>query len=126
MKFGVVTFPGSNCDEDMVYVLVGYVKNAYDADHKVLSPFINSITENETEVINKFNIIKTSYSMRKESLEKFEKLTEAIEYLEKAKEYECKAKTYTDKALNILINLKGQIKKTLYNDNLNKLIIKNC
>ena len=64
--------------------------------------------------------------MRKESLEKFEKLTEAIEYLEKAKEYECKAKTYTDKALNILINLKGQIKKTLYNDNLNKLIIKNC
>ena len=21
MKFGVVTFPGSNCDEDMVYVL---------------------------------------------------------------------------------------------------------
>ena len=21
MKFGVVTFPGSNCDEDMIYVL---------------------------------------------------------------------------------------------------------
>ena len=21
MKFGVVTFPGSNCDEDMIYIL---------------------------------------------------------------------------------------------------------
>jgi hypothetical protein len=24
MKFGVVTFPGSNCDEDMIHVLEGH------------------------------------------------------------------------------------------------------
>ncbi len=26
MKFGVVVFPGSNCDEDMVYVLQNILK----------------------------------------------------------------------------------------------------
>ena len=26
MKFGVVVFPGSNCDEDMVYVLKNIMK----------------------------------------------------------------------------------------------------
>ena len=26
MKFGVVTFPGSNCDQDMIYILKDVLK----------------------------------------------------------------------------------------------------
>ena len=37
-----------NCvNEDIVYIIIAFVKNTYDNDKNILKPFINTISENE-------------------------------------------------------------------------------
>ena len=112
-------------DENTVYILIAYVKHIYDNDHTVLKPFINSITENEDEIIFKFNAIKSVYNFKLDAIQKFGKLNLAISYLEKSKEYENKAKKYSNMALDHLSELKDQFRKTIYNNEQDKFLIKN-
>jgi len=111
-------------EDDIVFILIAYIKKLYDSDHSVLKPFINSVSENEDDVLEKFNIVKTTYNLKLEALEKFEKINNAIAYLEKAKEHENEAKIYSNMAMELLHDLRGQFKNTLYNDNQPKLILK--
>ena len=112
-------------DEDLVYILIAYVKKLYDNDRSVLKPFINSLSENEDEILDKFNNIKNVYKLKVNALEKMEKLNNAIYYLEKAEEYENEAKKCTNIALDLLKNLKGEFNTILYTDESHKFILKN-
>lgn len=105
-------FTNISSTDDLVYTLIGYVKTSYELDKKVIKPFIKSITENKTDILNKFNYIKSSYILKSESMDKFEKLKDAIIFLEKAKFHEEKAKYYNDMALNNLINIKTHFETT--------------
>lgn len=113
-------------NEDLVYALISYIKKTYDNDRNVLKPFIHSVTENETEIIEKFNMVKATYNFKKDAMDKFEQLNKAIIYLEKAKEYEEQSKKYSNMAIDVLTNLKSQFRKTIYNEELPKLMIKNA
>ena len=44
--------------DDLVFVLISYVKYLYSQDTNVLKPFITSISENQDEIIVKFNKVK--------------------------------------------------------------------
>jgi hypothetical protein len=115
-----------NCDnEDMVYIIIAYVKNTYDTDKNVLKPFINTVTENDDEVIDKFNKVKAAYIFKKDTLEKFDILNEALICLEKAKELENESKKYSNRAIDILQGLKGKFIQTIFNEESTKLFIKN-
>ena len=115
-----------NCDnEDMVYIIIAYVKKTYDSDKNVLKPFINSITENNEEIIEKFNRVKLAYTFKKDALEKFDVLNEALICLEKAKELENESKKYSNRAIEILQGLKGKFIETISNEESTKLFIKN-
>jgi len=109
-------------EDDFIYFLIGYIKKVYDNNHKVLQPYIKNITENEEEIIKKFNIAKSTYNYKKDILEKFSKVNNAIEYLNKARKLELEAQKYKDMAMEMLTSLKGEYTKTIYCDN--KLIIK--
>ena len=109
-------------EDDFIYFLIGFLKNKYDNDRKVLKPYIKNITENEEEIIKKFNIAKSTYNYKKDALERFNNINNAIEYLKKAHDLELEAQKYKDMAMEMLINLKGEYTKTIYFDN--KLIIK--
>lgn len=112
-------------EEDIVYILIAYVKKIYDNDRAVLKPFINSLSENEDEIIEKFNNIKNIYKLKLDALQKIEKLNNAIYYLEKAKQYENEAKKCTNTALDLLKNLKGEFKTVLHTNESHKFILKN-
>lgn len=109
-------------EDEFIYFLIGYLKKDYDNNHNVLKPYIKNITENEDEIIKKFNIAKSTYNYKKDALEKFENINIAIEYLNKARKLEIEAQKYKDMAMETLNNLKGEFRKTIYCDN--KLIIK--
>ena len=108
-------FANINSTDDLVYTLIGYVKSSYELDKKLIKPFITSITENKNDLLNKFNYIKSTYILKTESMDKFEKLKDAIVFLEKAKFHEEKAKYYNDMALNNLINIKTHFETTFIN-----------
>ena len=95
----------------------------------MIKPFITTITNNKTDILNKFNYIKSSYILKSESLDKFEKLKDAIVFLEKAKFHEEKAKYYNDMALNNLIQIKTHFETTFnklkYEEPIKILSIKN-
>ena len=112
-------------NEDIVYIIIAYVKTTYDANKNVLKPFINSITENDDEVMEKFNKVKAAYEFKKDTLEKFDVLNEALYCLEKAKELENESKKYSNRAIEILQGLKGKFIQTIFNEESTKLLIKN-
>lgn len=112
-------------NEDMIYALISYIKKSYDNDRNVLKPFIHSVTENESEIIEKFNIVKSTYNFKKDAMDKFDQLNKAIIYLEKAREYEDESKKYSNMAVQILTNLKSQFRNTIYNQELPRLMIQN-
>jgi len=109
-------------NDNFINFLIGYLKKKYDSDHAILKPYIKNITENEDEIVKKFNIAKLTYNFKKDALNRFDKINNAIEYLNKAKELEDEAKKYKDMAMNILTNLKVEMKQNICFDN--KLIIK--
>ena len=110
----IVTKEDSN--DDIVLILVAHVKDTYDKDRRVLCPFITSVHDNEEEVMDKFNIVKSTYEFKIEEKNKFEMLNEAIGYLEKSKALKIESDKYNTKAMNILLNL-----KTTYNKSLNNI-----
>ena len=113
------------CDnEEIVYIIIAYVKNKYDVDRNILHPFIKSVSENEAEIIEKFNKAKDVYTFKKDTLEKFDILNEALMCLEKARELEIESKKYSDRAIDILKGLKGQFIETIFNEE-SKLFIEN-
>ena len=102
-------------DEEFIYFLIGYIKKLYDNDHSILKPFIKNITENELEVIKKFNIAKLTYNFKKDEIDRFSKLNNAVDLLNKATELENKAKEYKTMAIEILTGLKGEYGKDKIN-----------
>ncbi len=105
-------------NDDMIYTLIYYVKTRYDNDRSVLQPFITSAIENEYNIVNNFNTVKSMYNFKKDALEKFDRLNMALSYLDKARELEEEAKKYSKMAFDILQNLKGEFVKTIYDENL--------
>lgn len=122
-------FKKLNSTDDIIHTLLGYVKITYELDKNVIKPFILSISDNKTEIINKFNFIKSRYIFKIETMDKFQKLKDAITYLEKAKYHEEKAKYYNNMALNNLKDIKIHFEDTFtkinYEDTTNILSIKN-
>jgi hypothetical protein len=100
--------------EDSLFATIAYVKKTYNANNQVLKPFINSVTENEDQVIEKFNIVKSVYEFKSDTLSKLEDVNNAMDYLEKSKTLEAEAKRYSDMAIEILSNLKGSFRRTIY------------
>jgi len=105
-------------DEDMIYIIISNIKNTYDKDRSVIKPFIKTISENEYNIIEKFNTAKIMSDFKQDALEKFNNLNIAISYLNQAKNLEEEAKKYTKMAIDILENLKGCYRKTIYDKNL--------
>lgn len=105
-------FDNLNEIDDKIYILIGYIKLAYDNDRNVIKPYISSITENQTDIINKFNYVKSSYIFKEESKDKFKRLKDAITYLEKARYHEEQAKYYNNIALENLKNIKSYFENT--------------
>jgi len=122
-------FKKLNSTDDIIHTLLGYVKINYEIDKNVIKPFIVSITDNKTEIINKFNFIKSSYIFKIETMDKFDKLKDSIMYLEKAKYHEEQAKYYNNMALDNLKDIKLHFENTFdkinYEDTTNILSIKN-
>jgi hypothetical protein len=122
-------FKKLNSTDDIIHTLLGYVKINYEIDKNVIKPFIVSITDNKTEIINKFNFIKSSYIFKIETMGKFDKLKDSITYLEKAKYHEEQAKYYNNMALDNLKDIKLHFENTFdkinYEDTTNILSIKN-
>jgi hypothetical protein len=122
-------FKNLNSTDDIIHTLLGYVKINYEIDKNVIKPFILSITDNKTEIINKFNFIKTTYIFKIETMDKFKKLKDSITYLEKAKYHEEQAKHYNNMAIDNLKDIKFHFENTFekinYEDTTNILGIKN-
>ena len=122
-------FDNLNNLDDNIYILIGYVKVSYENDRNVIKPYISTISDNQDDIINKFNYIKSSYVYRRESVDKFEKLKDSIIFLEKAKYHEEQAKYYNSMALDNLRNIKTHFENTFkeinYEEPSNILSIKN-
>ena len=101
--------------EDISYAIIGYVKTSYDNDRTVIKPFIQSLSENKDEILEKFNFIKSTYTFKHDLISKFQKLEEPISYLEKAREHEEKAKYYNNLALESLKNIKNHFENSFKN-----------
>ncbi len=101
--------------DNIINIIIYFVKNKYDENHNVLSTYITGM--NHEEMIDKFNFIKTTYELKKEELSKVTKLFDAIKLLEEANAYEKKAKNYRDKALKILYDVHKTSKLLLNSEN---------
>ena len=108
--------------EDICFAIIGYIKKIYDEDRNVIQPYITTLNEHENEVISKFNLIKSAYNFKEESVNKMENLNQAILYLEKARELEKESKKYSEMALDILKNLRNSFKKNILLKNVPNLI----
>ena len=106
-------FSNKLCIDDIVYCIISYVKNSYDEDRNVLSPYIVSINENINEIIEKFNFIKNNYIIKIDLIEKFKKLNESMDLLEKAEEHQKIANYCRKKAMEILRDIKNPFQDTL-------------
>ena len=102
--------------DDIVYIIISYVKNSYDKDRTVITPFIYSVNENINEIIDKYNFIKNNYIIKIELIDKFKKLNDSISLLEEAEEYQKKANYSRKKAIEILRDIKNP-----FENNLNKI-----
>ena len=115
--------------DDITYAIIGYVKTEYDKDRTVIKPFIQSLSENKDEILEKFNFIKSNYNFKHDLVSKFKKLEEPISYLEKAREHEEKAKYYNNLALESLKDIKNNFENSFKNlkidDSAKILMVKN-
>ena len=115
--------------DDITYAIIGYVKTEYDKDRTVIKPFIQSLSENKDEILEKFNFIKSNYIFKHDLVSKFKKLEEPISYLEKAREHEEKAKYYNNLALESLKDIKNNFENSFKNlkidDSAKILMVKN-
>jgi hypothetical protein len=93
------------------------VKTKYEENRFVIKPYISNLDEDD--VIEKFNFIKTAYTIQKDQYEKISNLQEAIALLEESKMLEKKSKQKRDKALSLLYKIHSSI---IDNTNNSKLI----
>ena len=111
-------FDESNYD-DIIFGIIYLVKTRYDENHKVLSPYIEGLNNEET--IKNYNFIKSTYTIEKEQIQKINNITEAIILLEESRLLENKAKEYKDKALSLLYQFKNNNCQLIMNEK--KLIL---
>lgn len=98
--------------EDIVHAIIFYVKTNYDLDRSVIKQFITSINDNNENILEKFNFIKNTYSIKIESKSKVDKLNKAICYLEKAKQLEDQSNEYRRLAMESLYDIKNYFEKS--------------
>ena len=93
--------------DDVIFYIIYLVKKNYEENRFVIKPYISSL--DEEDVIEKFNFIKTAYTIQKEQYEKMSNLQEAIALLEESKNLEKKSKIKRDKALSLLYKIHSSI-----------------
>ena len=99
--------------DDMIFYIIYLVKKNYEENRFVIKPYISSL--DEEDVIEKFNFIKTAYTIQKEQYEKMSNLQEAIALLEESKNLEKKSKLKRDKALSLLYKIHSSIIDNTHN-----------
>jgi hypothetical protein len=103
--------------DDVIFYIIYLVKTKYEENRFVIKPYISNLDEDD--VIEKFNFIKTAYTIQKDQYEKISNLQEAIALLEESKMLEKKSKQKRDKALSLLYKIHSSI---IDNTNNSKLI----
>jgi hypothetical protein len=103
--------------DDIIFYIIYLVKTKYEENRFVIKPYISNLDEDD--VIEKFNFIKTAYTIQKDQYEKMSNLQEAIALLEESKILEKKSKQKRDKALSLLYKIHSSI---IDNTNNSKLI----
>ena len=103
--------------DDVIFYIIYLVKTKYEENRFVIKPYISNLDEDD--VIEKFNFIKTAYTIQKDQYEKMSNLQEAIALLEESKMLEKKSKQIRDKALSLLYKIHSSI---IDNTNNSKLI----
>ena len=99
--------------DDVIFYIIYLVKKNYEENRFVIKPYISSL--DEEDVIEKFNFIKTAYTIQKEQYEKMSNLQEAIALLEESKNLEKKSKLKRDKALSLLYKIHSSIIDNTHN-----------
>ena len=89
--------------DNTVYFIISLVKNNYDKNRNVISPYIFSIESNKYDVIEKYHCVKSVYSVKNEKMNNLNKI---INLLEEAKLYDKKANDCRNNAMNLLYNIK--------------------
>lgn len=92
---------------DRLYALIALIKTNYDSNHKVIQPFINSVSTNP-KILQQFNAIKNSYIIR--DYVKYEKISRIIQIMQEASEYDKKASELYNSGLDLLFQLVGEYK----------------
>jgi hypothetical protein len=98
--------------DNIVYCLISLVKNNYDKNHNVISPYIFSIESNKDEIIERYHYVKSIYSVKNENIEKMNNLNKIISLLEEAKEYDKKANDCRNRAMEMLYNVQEMFNTT--------------
>ena len=98
--------------DDIVYCLIAMVKCNYDQNHNVISPYVLSLETNKSEIIEKYNYVKTVYSNKRENIEKINNINKVISLFEESKEYDRKANECRNNAVKLLHIIKETYDKT--------------
>lgn len=93
--------------DDIIFYTIYIIKTSYEANKFVISPYISNL--DEKDVIEKFNFIKTSYTIQKEQFEKISNLQESIALLEESKMLEQQSLQKRDKALSLLYKIHSSV-----------------
>jgi hypothetical protein len=109
-------FKNNSSIDTIINTIIYYIKKSYDDDRNVIKPFITSINESSSYIIEKFHFIKSSYVFKVDTYSKFEKLKNAIIYLEKAREFEEESKKYRNLAMESLYDIKNHFEKSFINN----------
>jgi hypothetical protein len=92
--------------DNTVYFIISLVKNNYDKNRNVISPYVFSIETNKDDIIEKYHYVKSIYSVKNENIEKMNNLNKIINLLEEAKLYDKKANDCRNNAMKLLYNVK--------------------
>ena len=100
---------GDNDDiDDIISLIIYFIKNEYDKDRNIIKPYINNVSENENIVLEKFNFIKSQYELNSMVNKHYENYEYALSLLNESKKLEIKSSELSSKAINILLNIKNQ------------------
>jgi hypothetical protein len=94
--------------DDIIFLIIYFVKSEYDKDRNIIKPYISNITENENIVLEKFNFIKRHYEINCIINNHYEKYEYALSLLEESKKLEKKSSELSTEAIKILLNIKNQ------------------
>ncbi len=94
--------------DDIISLIIYFVKNEYDKDRHIIKPYISNITENENIILEKFNFIKSQYEINCMINKHYEQYEYALSLLEESKKLEKKSSELSTEAIKILLNIKKQ------------------